>query len=102
MYGDSEPGRWVDITPGQKQRAENEIESTNHCQLLPSDPEKRVIAEFVCRKAIAMVIDGGVYHPAQQVTSKYLITLLSFAGGAFAFVFALVMVFPRYLAWLRK
>jgi hypothetical protein len=90
-----EPGRWVDLTEGEKQRFSNFIERNDNCTY--RSPEW-----IYCTTAQELLSAGGQYYPPEQVTWKYLARNFYVSGGAFVLVFALVMIGPRYVAWLRR
>jgi hypothetical protein len=109
--------RKTELTKAQTRQISDEMEATDQCEWYPKIMENPAIKNIErlpdepkpfekqyrdCLKMRTQLRTGDIYIPAEKITPKYLITLLSFAGGAFAIVFALVMLFPRYLAWLRK
>ena len=94
------PGRWVDLTEGQKQRLSNYVEGTRYCTYFTE--EDKTMSYVMCRLWQTQLENGGQYYPPEQVTWKYLARNFYVSGGAFVLVFALVMIGPRYVAWLRR
>jgi hypothetical protein len=77
-----EPWRWVELTVGEKQRLSNFVERDDGCTL-----------EWAgCTSAREILSDGGVWYPAEQVTSRYLARNFYVSAGAFILVFGLAMV----------
>jgi hypothetical protein len=94
------PGRWVDLTEGQKQRLSNYVEGTRYCTYFTE--EDKTMSYVMCRLWQTQLENGGQYYPPERVTTKYLARNFYVSAGAFALVFALGMIGPRYVAWLRR
>ncbi len=97
------PGKWVDLTAAQKQRISGYLDKTNNCMSLSNETEFEGVACHIMQEQLAA---GGVYYPAETVTSNYVRKNVLTVGGAFGLTFALVMVIPplgrRYWLWLRS
>ncbi len=85
------PGKWVDLTPSQKERLSKFMEQTDNCIRLTDESEYEGLA---CRTAREQLSDGGVSYPAERVTPKYLAVNFFASAGAFVLTFAFVMLGP--------
>jgi hypothetical protein len=84
-------GEWVALNPDQRRRLSNFVED---CTYAPN-----VIG---CDVAREMLSNGGQYYEPERVTAKYLAHNFYVSAGAFVLVFALAMIGPGYVAWLRR
>ena len=94
------PGRWHDLTEGQKQRLSNQMRETKDCTYFTE--EDKTMGYSLCKLLQRQLENGGQYYPPEQVTSEYLARNFYMSAGAFALVFALAMIGPWYVAWLRR
>jgi hypothetical protein len=98
------PGKWIDLTPPQKQRISDYLDRTNYCRspLSIETPDE----EATCNVMMQQFSAGGSFYPPERVTTKYLLKVAFVVIVAFSLTFALVMAIPtvgrRYWSWLRS